>query len=42
MAEGTRYKALEDQIKKTELKMQELASEWRRHSDENEASMEGI
>lgn len=42
MAEGTRYKALEDQIKKTELKMQELASEWRRHSDENEASMEAL
>lgn len=42
MADGARYKNLEEQIKKTELKPQELAAESRRQSHDNGASMEAL
>lgn len=42
MADGNRYKALEEQIKRTELKMQEMSSEWRKQSDDKENSMEAL
>lgn len=40
MAENTRYKVLEEQIKKSDCRMQELATELRRHVDEGVNSAE--